>query len=174
MTHEKLDSKLINELLEDGRASFRTLSERIGVSVATISRHLSGLEERGVIVGYVPKIKYEKLGYGLTAIIQLKVEGALIPDITSKLVEYEQMISIYEVTGDYDLIIIAKFRDTLGMNKQIKAILIDPIIKASNTSVVLNAIVENRQFCLSEYEEMNQEYYGNVQGAWMKKTSSVN
>ena len=93
MTYENLDSKLINELLEDGRASFRTLSERVGVSVATISRHLSGLEERGVITGYAPTIKYEKLGYGLTAIIQLKVEGAQIPDITTKLSKYEQMIS---------------------------------------------------------------------------------
>ena len=150
MTYENLDSKLINELLEDGRASFRTLSERVGVSVATISRHLFGLEERGVITGYAPTIKYEKLGYGLTAIIQLKVEGAQIPDITTKLSKYEQMISIYEVTGDYDLIVIAKFEDTAGMNKQIKAILIDPIIKASNTSVVLNAVEENRQFSLSE------------------------
>ena len=146
MTYENLDSKLINELLKDGRASFRTLSDRVGVSVATISRHLFALEDRGVIVGYAPKIKYEKLGYGLTAIIQLKVEGARIPDITSKLSDFNQMTSIYEVTGDYDLIIIAKFTDTEGMNKQIKAVLADPIIKASNTSVVLNAVVENRQF----------------------------
>ena len=146
MTYENLDSKLINELLKDGRASFRTLSDRVGVSVATISRHLFALEDRGEIVGYAPKIKYEKLGYGLTAIIQLKVEGARIPDITSKLSDFNQMISIYEVTGDYDLIIIAKFTDTEGMNKQIKAVLADPIIKASNTSVVLNAVVENRQF----------------------------
>ncbi len=146
MTYENLDSKLINELLKDGRASFRTLSDRVGVSVATISRHLFALEDRGVIVCYAPKIKYEKLGYGLTAIIQLKVEGARIPDITSKLSDFNQMISIYEVTGDYDLIIIAKFTDTEGMNKQIKAVLADPIIKASNTSVVLNAVVENRQF----------------------------
>ena len=69
-----------------------------------------------------------------------------IQDITSKLSDFNQMISIYEVTGDYDLIIIAKFTDTGGMNKQIKAVLADPIIKASNTSVVLNAVVENRQF----------------------------
>jgi DNA-binding Lrp family transcriptional regulator len=154
MTYENFDSELINELLRDGRASFRTLSERLGVSVATISRHCSLLETRGVIAGYVPKIIYEKLGYGLTAIIHLKVEGSLIPDITSRLAEYKQMTSIYEVTGDYDLIIIAKFKNTKGMNKQIKMMLSDPIIKAANTSVVLNAIVENRQFFIEELDEV--------------------
>ncbi len=32
------------------------------------------------------------------------------------------------------------------MNEQIKSLLTDPDIKASNTSVVLNAVSENKQF----------------------------
>jgi hypothetical protein len=56
------------------------------------------------------------------------------------------MISVYEVTGDYDIIAVGKFTDTDGMNAQIKKLLTDPEIKESNTSVVLNAAAENEQF----------------------------
>jgi len=148
MTYENLDRKLVNELLGDGRASLRSLGEELDVSVTTVSNHLSDLEEDGIINGYTPKVDYDKLGYDVTAIVQLKVEGSSLPDVTDRLREHKQMISVYEVTGDYDIIAIGKFTDTDGMNDQIKQLLTDPEINESNTSVVLNAASEHEQFDL--------------------------
>ena len=148
MTYENLDEKLINALLDDGRASLRSLAERLDVSVTTVSNHLSDLEERGVIRGYTPKVDYDELGYDVTAVIQLKVEGSALPEITDRLRGHQQMVSVYEVTGDHDVIAIGKFRDTDAMNDQIKELLVDPDIKESNTSVVLNTVLENEQFPL--------------------------
>lgn len=152
MTYENLDSKLVNALLDDGRASLRSLAEQLDVSVTTVSNHLSALEEEGAITGYTPKIDYGMLGYDVTAILQLKVEGNALPDVTERLEDHEQMLSVYEVTGDYDIIAVGKFRDTDEMNEGIKSLLVDPDIRESNTSVVLNAAIENRQFDL-EVEE---------------------
>jgi len=146
MTYENLDAELVNALLNDGRASLRSLGEELDVSVTTVSNHLSDLEEEGVIDGYTPVVDYGALGYDVTAIIQLKVEGNALPNITDRLEGHEQMISVYEVTGNYDIIAIGKFRDTDGMNEQIKTLLTDPDINESNTSVVLDAASENDQF----------------------------
>ncbi|AQL42554.1 AsnC family transcriptional regulator [Halorientalis sp. IM1011] len=148
MTYENLDRKLVNSLLGDGRASLRSLAEELDVSVTTISNHLKDLEEDGIITGYTPKVDYDALGYDVTAVVQLKVEGSALPDVTDRLQEHKQMISVYEVTGDYDIIAIGKFTDTDGMNDQIKEMLVDPEIKESNTSVVLNAASEHEQFTL--------------------------
>jgi DNA-binding Lrp family transcriptional regulator len=148
MTYEHLDAELINALLSDGRASLRSLAEDLDVSVTTVSNHLSDLEEDGVIEGYAPIVNYEKVGYDVTAIIQLKVEGDSLPDITDRLEGHKQMVSVYEVTGEFDVIAVAKFEDTDDMNDEIKSILTDPDINETNTSVVLNAPVENRQFDL--------------------------
>jgi DNA-binding Lrp family transcriptional regulator len=148
MTYENLDEKLINALLDDGRASLRSLAEKLDVSVTTVSNHLSDLEEQGVIRGYTPKVDYDELGYDVTAVIQLKVEGSALPEITERLKGHQQMVSVYEVTGDHDVIAIGKFRDTDAMNDQIKELLVDPDIKESNTSVVLNTVLENEQFPL--------------------------
>jgi DNA-binding Lrp family transcriptional regulator len=153
MTYENLDAKLINALLGDGRASLRSLAEDLDVSVTTVSNHLRDLEDEGVVEGYTPIVNYDALGYDVTAIIQLKVEGSALPEITERLKDQRQMISVYEVTGDYDIIAIGKFTDTDGMNRQIKALLTDADIRESNTSVVLNAVVENEQFELDIDDE---------------------
>jgi len=153
MTYENLDAKLINALLGDGRASLRSLAEDLDVSVTTVSNHLRDLEDEGVIEGYTPRVNYDALGYDVTAIIQLKVEGSALPDITERLRDQKQMTTVYEVTGDYDVIAIGKFRDTDGMNAQIKELLTDADIRESNTSVVLNPVVENAQFDLDLSEE---------------------
>lgn len=152
MTYENLDAKLINALLGDGRASLRSLAEELDVSVTTVSNHLRDLEDEGVIEGYTPRVNYDALGYDVTAIIQLKVEGSALVDVTERLQQEKQMISVYEVTGDYDIIAIGKFRDTDGMNTQIKKLLTDVDIRESNTSVVLNAVTENEQFELDVSE----------------------
>jgi len=153
MTYENLDAKLINALLGDGRASLRSLAEELDVSVTTVSNHLRDLEDQGVIEGYTPRVNYGALGYDVTAIIQLKVEGSALPEITDRLRGHKQMTTVYEVTGDYDVIAVGKFEDTDGMNDQIKQLLTDADIRESNTSVVLNAVVENEQFDLDVDEE---------------------
>ncbi|WP_226039476.1 HTH-type transcriptional regulator Lrp [Natrinema sp. DC36] len=153
MTYENLDAKLVNSLLGDGRASLRSLAEELDVSVTTVSNHLSTLEDEGVIQGYTPRVDYDAAGFDVTAVIQLQVEGNALPDVTETLRDHRQMTSVYEVTGDYDVIAIGKFEDTDGMNEQIKQLLTDPDIKASNTSVVLNAVSENEQFDLEVDED---------------------
>jgi len=153
MTYENLDAKLVNALLDNGDASLRSLAEQLDVSVTTVSNHVSALEDDGVIRGYTPKVDYDLLGYDVTAILQLKVEGSSLPEITDRLRQQKQMVSVYEVTGDYDIIAIGKFTDTDGMNDQIKELLTDVDIRESNTSVVLNAVTENEQFELDLNEE---------------------
>ena len=152
MTYENLDRKLVNALLGDGRASLRSLADDLDVSVTTISNHLSTLEDEGIIEGYTPKVDYDKLGYDVTAVLQLKVEGSALPDVTETLRQEERMVSVYEVTGDYDIIAIGKFLDTDDMNTKIKELLTDPEVRESNTSVVLNPAKENEQFNLDVEE----------------------
>jgi DNA-binding Lrp family transcriptional regulator len=149
MTYENLDTELVNALLGDGRASLRSLADDLDVSVTTVSNHLADLEDEGVIRGYSPTVDYNALGYDVTAVIQLKVEGSALPDITDRLREHDQMISVYEVTGDHDVVAVGKFRDTDDMNEEIKTLLADADIRESNTNVVLNAVSEHEQFELA-------------------------
>lgn len=152
MTYDNLDTELVNALLGNGRQSLRSLAEQLDVSVTTISNHLDDLEEAGAITGYTPIVNYGRLGYDVTAILQLKVEGPGLPDITETLHNESQIVSVYETTGDYDIIAIGKFLNTEDMNDQIKRIVADADVQESNTSVVLNAVKEYEQFSVANDE----------------------
>ncbi|MFB6103941.1 MAG: HTH-type transcriptional regulator Lrp [Halobacteriaceae archaeon] len=148
MTYEDLDARLVNALLADGRASLRSIAEDLDVSVTTVSTHLSSLEDEGGITGFEPRIDYAAVGYDVTAVLQLKVEGSSLPELATRLRDQPQMVSVYEVTGDHDVIAIGKFEDTDDMNDLIKTLLADADVKESNTSVVLDAPAEHEQFPL--------------------------
>ena len=150
MTYKTLDTELINALLDDGRASLRGMAEELDVSVTTVSNHLETLQDTGIVTGYTPKLDYETLGYDVTAIIQLKVKGTAVSEVTTRLQSQDQMISVYEVTGNHDIMAIGKYIDTDEMNQQIKTLLSDADINESNTSVVLNAASEHDQFEIEE------------------------
>ena len=143
MTYENLDLRLVNALAKDGRASLRSLADQLDVSVTTVSNHLDELESGGVISGYSPDVDYDALGYDVTAVLQLKVEGDAIPEVSAELEDENQMLSVYEVTGDFDIIAIGKYVDTDDMNDQIKELLGHPAIIETNTNIVLNIISEH-------------------------------
>lgn len=152
VTYEDLDTRLVNALLADGRASLRSLADELDVSVTTVSNHLAELEEAGVIEGFEPVIDYGAVGYDVTAVLRIEVEGDALPEIASRLRERPQMVTVYEVTGAHDIVAVGKFRDTDDMNDLIKTLLADADVKATNTSVVLDAAAENEQFDLDVEE----------------------
>lgn len=146
MAYENVDTDLINALLGNGRASLRSLAEDLDVSVTTVSNHLNDLKEEGVVEEFDPIVDYGELGYGLTGVLQLKVEGDALTHIPQELRDYDQMISVYEVTGEFDIIGVGKFRDTDDMNDLIKNLISNTEIEQSSTAVVLNAPTEGDQF----------------------------
>lgn len=146
MTYENIDTELVNTLLGNGRASLRSLADDLDVSVTTVSNHLNDLEEEGVIEKFTPIVGYDQLGYDVTAVLQLKVEGDALLNLTEELQRYDQLVSVYEVTGKFDIIAIGKFRDTDDMNALIKDLISNTEINQSSTAVVLNTPVEDRQF----------------------------
>lgn len=147
--YDNIDQRIINELLDDGRASLREIAEETGVSVTTVSNHLDDLESDGVLTGYSPDINYAGVGYDVTAITQVRIEGEGISAFTSDVHDQQQLISVYETTGDYDVHMIGKYKDTDDMNDHIKQLLNHPAVQDANTSVVLSAEKENEQFELS-------------------------
>ncbi|MFP4632938.1 MAG: HTH-type transcriptional regulator Lrp [Halobacteriota archaeon] len=142
MTYDNLDLKIINLLLDDGRASLRSLAEELDVSVTTVSNHLKAMEEEGIIQGFKPIVSYPDLGYTVTCVLMIKAEGDGLRDLVGELEEEQSFINVYEVTGDFDIIATGKFRDTEEMNDTIKSLLNKPMVRETNTNVVLSTVKE--------------------------------
>lgn len=155
MAYENLDRRLVNSLLDDGRASLNDLAEKLGVSVTTVSYHLENLEEKGIITGYKPVVNYEEIGYSVTGILHLNVNGDP-EDLVNQLSSHKQLTAVYEITGDFDVIAIGKFTDTNEMDDVIKTVLDYESIEESNTSVALSSS-ENQSVEIEVEVEQPQE-----------------
>jgi len=137
--HRDLDSRLIRELQVDARRSNRQLAEALGVAASTVGHRLRDLEEAGVIRGYRPVIDYRALGLGLVAVTRIKARGEALPNIIRALIDHPHLTHVYEITGEFDVMVIGRFADESQMNREIKSMLGLPGIEGTNTSVVLDA-----------------------------------
>jgi DNA-binding Lrp family transcriptional regulator len=74
------DVNILNVLQENGRLSFRQISERVKVSVPTVSSKIGNLERMGVIKGYRAEVDPERLGE-LSAIVTVKARPSELAEV---------------------------------------------------------------------------------------------
>ena len=84
-----------------------------------------------------------KAGYGLTAVILIQAEGQHLQKVEDEVAKISNVISVYDITGDFDIALIARFKDRSGLNVFIKGLLVIPYVKRTVTDVVLNVIKED-------------------------------
>jgi DNA-binding Lrp family transcriptional regulator len=150
---DDIDRQVVNALLRDGRASARDVAAETGVAATTVSRRMDQLLEAGIIEEYTARVDYEALGYDVTAVFQLSVDGSGLKTVTQRLRELDNMVAVYEVTGSHDIVAVGKFQDTDEMNAHIKELLTDPDVLTAATSVVLNTVREHEQFPVDDTGE---------------------
>ncbi len=139
MTYRDLDRRILRALQVDARRSNRQLARELDVAATTIGNHLADLEERGVVRGYRADVDYRKLGLGLVAVTRIKARGEALPAIVKSLTEHPSLTHVYEITGEFDVMVIGRFADEQEMNREIKSMLGMPGIEGTNTSIVLDA-----------------------------------
>ncbi|MHC1567010.1 MAG: Lrp/AsnC family transcriptional regulator [Candidatus Syntropharchaeia archaeon] len=139
---DELDIKIIRELKRDARTSYREIAERLGVAEGTVYNRIHKLKEIGAIRRFIPDIDYSKLGYDLSALIGVTVEGGYLSEVERKIAGEPNVSAVFDVTGDYDAVVIAKFRGREDLNNLVKKILSIPHVLRTHTMVVLNVVKE--------------------------------
>ena len=140
---DELDLMIIKELQKDSSQSLSEIASRINAPVSTVFSRVKKMREEGVIRGFTAVINPVVLGYNVTAIIMFSVEGAYVEDIEKQLAPNPNIIALYDTTGEYDIIAIARFKSISELDRFIKSVLKNPRIKKTITSVVLRVVKEN-------------------------------
>ncbi|HDJ94870.1 MAG TPA: Lrp/AsnC family transcriptional regulator [Acidilobales archaeon] len=143
MALDELDKKIINALIENPRITYRKLAKSLGVSVGTVYNRVKKLMSRGIIRDFTVQVDFSKVGYDVTALILVKVDGKHIIDVEREVARYPNVCAVYDVTGEFDVIVVAKFRNIGELNKFIKNLLAKPYVLSTNTSIALNVVKEN-------------------------------
>jgi DNA-binding Lrp family transcriptional regulator len=142
MDVDEIDVAIMKEVQEDSKTSYRDIAKKLGLSVGTVHNRVKKMSDMGVIKSFAAVLDPEKLGFDLTAVILMQVDGGHIVDVEKALAKSKSVMAVYDTTGDYDIITIAKFRSREELNSFIKETLKMPYVKRSVTSIVLNVVKE--------------------------------
>jgi len=139
---DKIDEKILKNLIVEARVSARQLAIKLGMSTVTILSRIKKLEKDGIIKGYAVLIDHEKLGYDITAIIEIMAKKDLI-GIEEKLSRIDNVCGVYDITGNTGTIIIAKFKERNELSVFVKSLSSMTNVENTITHVVLNTAKED-------------------------------
>ena len=140
---DKTDIKILKNLLVDARLSSRQMALKLGMSTVTILTRIKKMEKEKIVRGYTAIIDHEKLGYDLTAIIEIFTKKGKMVEIENELSSLENVCAVYDVTGESDTVVVAKFKNRDELSRFVKTISSKPNVDKTVTNIVLSTVKED-------------------------------
>ena len=142
MPLEETDRKILNILVNNSRLSLRQIAKKANVSVATVMHHIKKLEQERIISGYSTKLDYEKIGYDIEVIIEIRISKGRLLDVEKKIAVHPNVFAVYDITGAFDAIVLARFPTRRQMDNFLKKIQTYEFVEKTETKLILKTIRE--------------------------------
>lgn len=139
---DDVDKRILKVLEVDARTSLRKIADEVGVALGTVSNRVRRLESLGVIRGYAVLLDPEKAGWGLSVVIGLRIEKGRLIEVQEKIAKDNRVYGVYDVTGDYDSMVLARAVNRDDLDDLTKSVLSISGIERSVTHLVLNSVKE--------------------------------
>ena len=137
------DRRILAVLLADARTSMRSIAEEVGVALGTVSNRVKRMEAMGIIQGYEARLDAEKIGWTMTVLCGLRIEKGQLMEVQRRIAEDSRVFAIYDVTGEFDSMVLARVRDRAHLDDLSKTVLSSEGIIRTVTHVVLNTVKQN-------------------------------
>lgn len=134
---------ILRVLSRDARVSLREISREIRAAISTVSTEIRRMEGEGVIRGYTVQVDPTKLGYDLTAVIGVRISRGRLMEVQKDIASSRNVFAVYDVTGEWDSIVLARFRSRRDLDRFIKRLVSRPHVERTYTFVVLNTVKED-------------------------------
>jgi Lrp/AsnC family transcriptional regulator for asnA, asnC and gidA len=102
---DEVDLALLKLLRKNSRISLTKIAKELGITVPAVKYRIQKLEQNGIIQKYSITINYEKLGYGIIAFVGINIDPTKRHQIMKKILELDEIIELFEVTGEYDIMV---------------------------------------------------------------------
>jgi Lrp/AsnC family leucine-responsive transcriptional regulator len=113
---DKIDRKILAILQADGRLTNQEVAERVNLSPSPCLRRIKRLEESGVIRKYVALLEPAKIGLGLLAYVNVRLEKhneapgkgtsrSPRSDFSASVEQWPEVVACYAMTGEMDYLL---------------------------------------------------------------------
>lgn len=137
---DKIDHKIIQNLLEDGRASFSKIARETNLTDVAIKKRIERLQRKGIIQSITANLNMKILGFENPIFVLMRTELSKNKDIIKKLQGTDYVIELYQVLGEYNLLAKLIVPNLDSAEKFIEQLgLLDGVIDAK-TQVILSEL----------------------------------
>ena len=112
---DEIDRRILDALVRDGRASIRTLAERIHVSRTNAYARVERLLRDGVIAGFRARVAPAAAGLGTSAYVGLTIEQNSWREVSARLSRVRYIEHAALLGGDYDVLALVRAPDNAAL-----------------------------------------------------------
>lgn len=140
---DERDWILLEEVQRNARVSYADLGRRTDLSAPAAAERLRRLEDSGVIRGYHARLAPERLGLGLTVIIEMKVPRPQYERFQRAMAKLAWILECHHVSGAAAFVLKAAVPDVTGLE-----LLVGHLSQFGDTatSLVMSTVVDGREF----------------------------
>ncbi|HOI45424.1 MAG TPA: Lrp/AsnC family transcriptional regulator [Candidatus Aminicenantes bacterium] len=144
----EIEKKIIRVMNRNARKSFREIAKEAGLSATAVMHAVKKMENAGVIKGYVPVLDPEYCGYPLNAVIAIRISQGKLLETQQKISEDPRVTAVFDVTGEWDSLIVGHFAGREDLNAFIKKLLSIRQVDRTVTHIVLNVVKDEKRVLL--------------------------
>jgi Lrp/AsnC family leucine-responsive transcriptional regulator len=145
---DKLDKAILRRLQQNGRETYETIGEQVGLSASAVLRRVKRLEDTRVIDRYVALVRSEAVGMGLTAYLNVRLEKLTeshkrnpMDLFRASVQTWPEVVECSAMTGDMDYLLRIVVRDMAHYSRFIMDTLLKhPSVLDCKTSFVLDHV----------------------------------
>ena len=139
MYKDKIDEKVIGYLKENSRESFVDIGKKLKLSESAIRRRVKNLVDSGTVKKFTLELSEENT---TSAIVLISIDSATdTSKVSLKLVKLENVKTVYEITGQYDITTIMSAANIAEINSSIDALRKISGVVDTNTVIILKKII---------------------------------
>jgi DNA-binding Lrp family transcriptional regulator len=134
---DEIDKQIIRALKADGRAGYNDIGKQVGLTEGAVRKRIKTLTDSGVIRKFTVKVG---LVEGAEAITLLATNPSCpTQEVSNKIREISGVETLYEVTGEYDIVVVISGLSVAEVNECIEKIRRVEGIMKTNTMIVLRS-----------------------------------
>ena len=144
---DSFDLKILKLIQENNKITSEILAKEVGLSSSACQRRINSMRKEGIIEKDVSIINRKIIGRKITIVVQVlsDKEGVEYDEEFKKtMIEAPEVMQCYYVTGDYDYVLVATFKDMEEYEIFTKKYFLNNSnIKRFSSMVVMNRVKEN-------------------------------
>jgi DNA-binding Lrp family transcriptional regulator len=138
MGMDEKDKQIIKLLKEEARAGYGDIGAKIDLSEGAVRKRIKTLTDEGIIRKFTVKIGVVE---GAQAITLLATNPSHpTQEVSKKIQEIPNVETIYEVTGEYDIVAVISGMNVMEVNECVEKIRRVEGVMKTNTMIVLRSI----------------------------------